>query len=203
MKIIDFFRSRIIVFLIQILLLSFIIYGLDYIFNVNFDVGILLEREVIIQFLANYVLFDDLSGLCFIYICWLIVSLVPIIIYNNFKKAYSMNLMTFFFPNFFLYIFLWRYSREYFDSNFQFHILHTILLGIVIVGFSIGISIILKKITKNKLRTQIEDLSTLVSETQSTCPKCGTKFDSIPRFCYKCNTDLSIKIEEKNTNERK
>jgi hypothetical protein len=202
MKIIALFRSRLIVFLIQILLLSFFIYSLGYIFNINFDVGILVERKVIIQFLANYVLFDDLSGLCFLYICWILISIIPIIIYNNFKKAYSMNLMTFFFPNFFLYVFLWRYSREYFNLNFQFHFLQTILLGIVIVGFSIGISLVLKKITKVKLKSQIEDLSTIVSLTQSTCPKCGTKFNSIPRFCYKCNTDLSILIEEKNTDDR-
>jgi len=202
MRIIDFFRSRIIIFLIQIVILSFFIYGLGYIFNINFDVGVLVERQVIIQFLANYVLFDDLSGLCFIYIGWIIISLFPIILYNNFKKAYSMNLITFFFPNFFLYIFLWRYSREYFDSNFQIHFLQTILLGVVIVIFSIGISIILKIITKNKMRTQIEDASTFTAKVKSICPKCGTKFDSIPRYCYKCNSDLSINIEEKNTNER-
>ncbi len=202
MKLIDFFRSRIIIFLIQILLLSLFIYGLGYDFHVDFDDDILKEEEMIIQFLANYVLFNNLTDLCFIYISWILISLIPIFIYINFKKAYSMNLMTFFFPNFFLYVFLGRHSPDYFNSNFQFHFLHTILLGIVIVSFSIGISLVLKKITKDKLKTKIEDLSTIASLTHSTCPKCGTKFDSIPRFCYKCNTDLSIKIEKKNVNER-
>ncbi|MFW9900987.1 MAG: hypothetical protein ACFFDY_06830 [Candidatus Thorarchaeota archaeon] len=76
------------------------------------------------------------------------------------------------------------------------------MLGVVIVIFSIGISIILKIITKDKMRTQIEDVSTFATKAKSICPKCGTKFDSIPRYCYKCNADLSINIEEKNTNER-
>ena len=202
MRIIDFFRSRIILFFIQMVLLSFFIYGLGYKFNVNFDAGLLIEQQVIIQFLANYVLFDNLSGLCFIYIGWMLISLIPIFLYNNFKKAYSMNLITFFFPNFFLYIFLWRHSPEYFDSNFQFHFLQTILLGVTIVIFSIVLSIILNRITIDKIRTQKEDVSTLADKIKSICPKCGTKFDSIPRYCYKCNTDLSIYIEEKNTNER-
>jgi hypothetical protein len=191
-----------VIFLIQIVILSLFIYGLGYKFYVNLDIGILIEREMIIQFLANYVLFDDLSGLCFLYIGWILISLIPILLYKNFKKAYSMNLITFFFPNFFLYIFLWRYSPEYFNSNFQFHFLQTILLGIVIVVLSIGISIILQIITKDKIGAHIEDLSAIAGKIKSICPKCGTKFDSIPRFCYKCNTDLSINIEENNTNER-
>ncbi|MFX1347999.1 MAG: hypothetical protein ACFE92_04960, partial [Promethearchaeota archaeon] len=189
MKIIDFFRSRIILFLIQILLLSSFIYSLGYFFKINFDAGTLIEQEVIIQFLANYILFDDLLGLCFIYISWIIVSLLPIFIFNNFKKAYSMNLMTFFFPNFFLYVFLWKYSPDYFNLNFQFHLLHTILLGLVIIGISIGLSLLIKKITKKEVITQIEDLSILASEGKKVCPNCGTEFESVPKFCYKCNTD--------------
>ena len=88
MKILDFFRSRVVIFLIQIAVLSLFIYGMGYTFYVNLDVGILIEREMIIQFLANYVLFDDLSGLCFIYVGWILISLIPIMFYNNFKKAY-------------------------------------------------------------------------------------------------------------------
>ncbi|MFW9998874.1 MAG: hypothetical protein ACFE9Q_02170 [Candidatus Hodarchaeota archaeon] len=202
MKIIDFFRSRIILFLIQILLLSSFIYSLGYFFKINFDAGTLIEQEVIIQFLANYILFDDLLGLCFIYISWIIVSLLPIFIFNNFKKAYSMNLMTFFFPNFFLYVFLWKYSPDYFNLNFQFHLLHTILLGLVIIGISIGLSLLIKKITKKEVITQIEDLSILASEGKKVCPNCGTEFESVPKFCYKCNTDLSIITGNNNGNKQ-
>lgn len=201
MKLIDFFRSRIILFLIQILLLSLLIYSFNYKFNIIFDIGILKEREVIIQFLANYVLFDDLSGLYFIYISWILVSLIPIFVYNNFKKAYSMNLMTFFFPNFFLYVFLWNYSPYYFDSKFPFHFLHTILLGVLLISFSIGLSLLLKKIMKLKIETQIEDLHDIANQNRIICPNCGTEFNSIPRFCYNCNTDLTIRTEDQDGKE--
>lgn len=202
MKIIDFFRTRIILFLIQILLLSLLIYSFAYNFNINFDVDTSKEQEVIIQFLANYILFDDLSSLRFTYISWILVSLIPIFIYNNFKKAYSMNLITFFFPNFFLYVFLWRHSRVYFDSNFQFHFLHTILLGILIVGLSIGLSLLLKKMKKYRVETQIEDLYDIASSNKIICPNCGIEFQSIPQFCYNCNTDLKIGTEDQGEKEK-
>ncbi len=201
MKIIDFFRSRIILFLIQILLLSLLIYSIDYNFNIIFDTGILKEREVIIQFLANYILFDTLSGIYFIYISWILVSLIPIFVYNNFKKAYSMNLMTFFVPNFFLYVFLWNYSPNYFDAKFLFHFLHTILLGFIIISFSIGLSLLLKKMMKLKIEAQIEDLHDIANQNRIICPNCGIEFNSIPRFCYNCNADLTIRTEDQDGKE--
>jgi len=201
MKIIDVFRSKIILFFIQILLLSLFIYNQGYYIELDLDMGISMEREIIIQILARYSLFNDLSGLLFLYISWTLVSLIPIFIYNNFKKAYSMNLMTFFFPNFFLYVFLWNYSREYFNSNFQFHFLHTIILGIVIAGLSIAFSLILKKVLKFKSETQLEDLSLIASKNKIKCPNCGTEFYSTPKFCYNCNADLTVIIKENNGKE--
>ena len=201
MKIIDVFRSRIILFIIQILLLSLFIYSIGYYIDLNLDMGISIEREKIIQILASYTLFNDLSGLFFLYISWILVSLIPIFIYNNFKKAYSMNLMTFFFPNFFLYVFLRRHSKEYFNSYFQFHFLHTFLLGIVIVGLSIVFSLILKKVLKFKSEIQLEDLSLIASKNRIKCPNCGAEFNSTPKFCYNCNADLTVIIKEKNGKE--
>ena len=201
MKIIDVFRSKIILFFIQILLLSLFIYSIGYYIEIDLEIGISMEQEIIIQILANYTLFNDLSGLFFIYLSWILVSLIPIFIYNDFKKAYSMNLMTFFFPNFFLYVFLERHSEEYFNSYFQFHFLHTILLGIVIVGLSIAFSLILKKILKFKSKTQLQDLSVIATKNRTECPNCGTEFNSTPKFCYNCNADLTVIIKEKNGNE--
>ena len=97
-----------------------------------------------------------------------------------------MNLMTYFFLNFFLYLFLWRYSPVYYNSNFQFHFFQTILLGIIIIGLSIGLSLVLRKILKHKITVNIEDLVTLASMGKKICPNCGTEFESIPKFCYKC-----------------
>ena len=201
MKIMDVFRSRIILFIIQILLLSLSIYSMGYYIDINLDMGISIERKIIIQILANYTLFNDLFGLFFLYISWILVSLIPIFVYNNFKKAYSMNLLTFFFPNFFLYVFLWRYSREYFNSYFQFHFLHTFLLGIVILGLSIAFSLILKKVLKFKSETQLEDLSLIANKNRIECPKCGVEFNSTPKFCYNCNADLTVLIKEKSGKE--
>ena len=61
MKIIDFFRSRLVLFFTQILLLSLFIYSIGYEFNIDFDTGVSKAQEVIIQFIANYILFDNLE----------------------------------------------------------------------------------------------------------------------------------------------
>ncbi len=196
MKIIDFFRSKIILFIIQILILSLFIFYFGYQFNIIFDIDASSSQKRITQFIANYVLFNDLSGLFFMYFIWIVVSIIPIFLYNDFKKAYSMNIMTFFFPNFFTYIFLYRYSRDYFNSKFSFHLLHSILLILLIVMVSIGISLTLKKITKVKIEEQIEDLNVIINNIKSKCPNCGTEFNSTPIYCYNCNTKLILKSEE-------
>lgn len=191
-----FFKSKIVIFVIQIVILSLIIYSFDYKFNINFDTDISIEHKKIIQILANYIMFDKLSNLLFIYLIWILVSLIPIFSYNNYKKAYSMNLITFFFPNFFFYIFLDRYSSDYFDSNFPTHFFQTIILGIFIVSISIGLSLILKALIKPKASVHYEDLQLIASKCKSKCPKCGTQFNSIPQFCYNCNTKLTFNTGE-------
>jgi len=195
MKILDIFRNRIVIFGIQFLILSLFIFIQSYTINLEFDAGIIKERELIIQFLANYVFFDKVSGLLFVYIIWFTVSLIPIFVYVDFKKAYSLNLLAFFFFNFFLYVFLSRYSGEYFNSNFRFHFINTILLGIFIVGISITLSIILKKIIKSIKKPQIANLEAIARSISTKCPKCGTEFNSRPKICYNCNRDLTIKKE--------
>lgn len=201
MKIIDVFRQRIVLFIIQILLLNVIIYLIGYNFAINFDDTTIKEQKLIIQFLANLILFDDLPGLFFICLSWLLVSIIPIFIFNNFKKAYSMNLLTLFFPSFFLYVFLREHSRTYFDSKFLFLILQTIILGIIIATFSIGLSLILKKFTNFKTEPQMEDLLIIAGMNKVVCPNCGTEFDSTPKFCYKCNTDLTLLVSNKSEKE--
>jgi DNA-directed RNA polymerase subunit RPC12/RpoP len=196
MKVIDFFRSKIIIFIIQILILSLLIFYFRYYITINFDTTVSIPQKGIIQFLANYVLFNNLSGMIFIYLIWIIVSFIPTFLYNNFKRAYSMNLMTFFFPNFFVNTFLYKHSVNYFNSNFLFHFLHSILIGLLITAFSLFISISLKKIRKVKTIDQLQDLKIIANQIKSKCPKCGTKFDSTPIFCYNCNTKLILKPEE-------
>ncbi|MFX1377538.1 MAG: hypothetical protein ACFFA4_00445 [Promethearchaeota archaeon] len=41
----------------------------------------------------------------------------------------------------------------------------------------------------------MEDLNDIVEDGKLICPKCGVVFESLPKFCYNCNTELTIKIE--------
>jgi len=135
------------------------------------------------------------------YVAWLIVSLLPIIINQDPKKACSTNLLTFFVLNFFVYVFLFsgdmRVTSDFFSSNFVPLLWNTIILGIVILIYSFLISLILKKLKS----TQLEKSSNLILNDKPlmTCPKCGTEFDSIPLYCYKCNSKLTT--DESETNE--
>lgn len=196
MKIIDFFRSKIILFIIQISILSLSILYFQYKFYIDFDSGVTISQKRIIQFIANYVLFNDISGLFFIYVIWVIVSFIPIFLYNDFKRAYSMNLMTFFFPNFFVFTFFYNYSENYFNANFPSHFFHSLFLGLILVAISVGISFLLKSIRRTKPEKRMEDLQFVASQIKSICPNCGTEFNSIPKYCYKCNTNLIIEQEE-------
>ncbi|MFX1281321.1 MAG: hypothetical protein ACFFA3_18360 [Promethearchaeota archaeon] len=196
MKIIEFFRSKIILFLIQILILSLILFYFGYQFEINFDSTVSISQKRIIQFIAKYVMFNNLTDMFFIYMIWFIVSLIPIFLHNNFKKAYSMNLLTFFFPNFFVFAFLYNISRDYFDSYFLEHFLHSLFLGFLIVVLSIGLSLILNRITRKKTEEQRENLNIIVNKIKSKCPNCGLEFNSTPLYCYKCNSKIILKHEE-------
>ncbi len=188
----SFLKIKVVNFILQIVILSLFIYVFDYKFKINFDNEISKERQDIIQFLANHIIFDinDLTGVYFIYISWIIVSLIPIINFDDYKTSYSMNLYTFFFPNFFFYVFLYRYSPNYFHAHFSTLITQTIILGILIVVFSIGISYILNKTIRHKSKAQFEDFKKIVEKIKYKCPNCGTEFNSIPKFCYTCNFQL-------------
>ncbi len=196
MKVIDFFRSRIVLFIIQILILSLFIYIFSYNVDINFDSDVTIPQELIIQFIANYVLFRNPSGMFFMYFSWIAVSFIPDLLQNDFKRTYSTNLTTLFFPNFFVYTFLYRYSENYFSSNFLFHLLHTILIGLIITFISFVISLSLKKIKKVKTDAQLENLQIVANKIRSKCPHCGTEFDSTPTFCYNCNSKITLKPEE-------
>ncbi|KKL75982.1 hypothetical protein LCGC14_2049440 [marine sediment metagenome] len=125
---------------------------------------------------------------------WLLISIVPVLIYKNYKQAYSMNFLTFFFPNFFLYAFLRNNYLPYFNANFLNLIVKTIILGITLIFFSIGLTFALKKIGNPKIIQ--EDLHHIAESIKSKCPNCRAEFNSTPKYCYNCNMELMRKPEE-------
>lgn len=197
-----FFTSRIIIFCIQFLILSIFLFLFQYIFIINFDVSISDDHRWIIQFLGNYILYDDVFSFLFIFVIWISISFLPIIIFKDVKKSYTINLTTFFFPNFFFYVFLERYSKIYFTQNFSSLLVKTLILGFSIVIISIGSSLILKNLKYFKKQINIEDIKLIAREIKTFCPNCGTEFNSIPEFCYKCNRRI-IPNNEDNIGQKK
>jgi len=196
MKIKSIFKSKLMVFCIQIsiLLISNAIF--NYRIQLDFDLSTdprAGEQQFIIQVLANLILYSTTYGFLYINITWITISLLPILIFNNFKEAYSMNLTTFFFPNFFFYVFYWRYSITSFSSVFPTFLGETIALAITIIIISIGLSLILKLFRNEEKK---ENIAEIESKNSSECPKCGTKFDSKPKYCYNCNSHLKEELGE-------
>jgi hypothetical protein len=200
MKIIEIIRSRIILFILQISILFLLIQLLGYKFDLNLSLipppANTTEVQIgIIEWLVNYIMYEDLIDLFFIFAIWLSISIIPIVIYNNYRKAYSMNLITFFFPNFFFYVFLFNYYTPYFNVYFLGLFLKTLVLGMTIILFSICLSLILKKIFNYRIEKRTIDIGEIASSGKLICPKCGVVFESIPKVCYNCNTDLAVKNE--------
>ena len=100
MKIGNLFKSKLVLFCIQIFLLILFITLIKYEFQIEFDVSTdprASEQQFIIQFLVSFIMYNNSFGFVYINLTWIIVSLIPILIFSNYKKAYSMNLTTFFF----------------------------------------------------------------------------------------------------------
>lgn len=195
MKIKNLIKSKLMLFCIQILSLIIFLTISNYKLQIEFDPSA-SEQQFIIQFLANIILYNNSFGFVYINLTWIIVSLIPILIFSDYKKAYSMNLTTFFFPNFFFYVFYWRYSETYFASLFPTFIIKTIILGITIAFTSITLSLIVKFIKGSIFKANIENLEQIEQLNTTECPKCGTKFDSTPKYCFNCNNLITKELGE-------
>jgi hypothetical protein len=113
-----------------------------------------------------------------------------------------MNILSFFFPNFFFYVFLSRYSPNYFNANFGVLIVKTLILGAILMIYSIFLFLILKWILKKTKKEESIKIQEIENKVTFDCPKCGTHFDSRPIYCYNCNTKL-IEIEDDTTKNSK
>ena len=200
MEILKIVRSKIILFIFQFALLSIFLIIFRYTFEIDFDSSISLERKQIIQILANYIMFESLSDTLLIYGLWLFVATIPIVLLRKVRKVYSMNLLTFFFPNFFFYVFLSRYSPLYFNDMFGQLFLKTIILALFITTYSILFSLTINYLWKITKKVEEQEILEVNKKVVSVCPQCGTKFDSKPLYCYNCNAKL---IEENPTVSKK
>ena len=194
MKAAYIYRSKLGLFFIQVLILSVFIIGFQYNYFIAFDSGILPERRLVIQLLANYVMYEWDGSLLFIYGIWLLIAIIPVIILKETRKVVVMNMITFFFPNYFFYVFLIKYSSENYTSIL---ILKTLLLGSIIASFSVLLTIILKLIKNLRKEVTLQDFSLIEQQTKSKCPYCGTEFNSTPVYCYNCNKKLIPNLEDK------
>ncbi len=190
-------KSKLVVFLVQLAIASLFVFFYKYNFRINFDEEITLERKSVIQNIGNLILFNsyNLSDFFFILILWILVSLIPVFVYRDYKKAYSSNLRAYLFPTFFFYVFLSRYAPIYFKNSFYDLLMITIILSAIIALFSIGSSLIVKKFSNSKNIPSVEDLNRLESENKITCPRCGIVYDSIPKYCYNCSKELTVDIK--------
>ncbi|MFX1338500.1 MAG: hypothetical protein ACFFDK_07810 [Promethearchaeota archaeon] len=69
-------------------------------------------------------------------------------------------------------------------------LIQTLILGLFIFLFSIGVSFLLNKTVRHKRKAQFEDFKKLVEEIKFRCPHCGTEFNSLPQYCYNCLKEL-------------
>jgi len=194
-NLIKLIKNRLTIFLIQISILIAAISFFEYNYDLNLQLfpkpdDTVVEQIFIIEWLVNYILFKSYEDMILIFTIWFIISIIPVLIYNDYKEVYSMNLITFFFSNFFFYAFLLNYYRPYFNANFLNLFIKTLILGITMIFFSIGTSLTLKAIRRPKFEMQQEDLHQIAESIRSKCPQCGTEFNSKPLFCYNCNYEL-------------
>ncbi|MFW9948575.1 MAG: hypothetical protein ACFFKA_00445 [Candidatus Thorarchaeota archaeon] len=198
MKLTSLYKSKLGLFTIQIMILTFFIFIFQYNFPIEFDGSILVERRFIIQFLANYIMYEWDVSLIFMYSIWILVLLIPVIVLKDIKKVLIINITTFFFPNFFFYIFLSRYSPIYFELNVGLLFLKTFIFALIIASFSLLSMIVLNLIRNLKKEVVEQDITLIEQHVKSKCPYCGTEFNSNPIYCYKCNNQIVQVLEDTN-----
>jgi hypothetical protein len=187
-------KSKLFIFIIQISILLLIIFSFHYTFQIEAPFLTLIspQRRTIIQLLGNLILYNDLDGLILIYSSWILISFIPIIIYKEARMAFSANIKAIFFPNFFFYIFLYKYLPSYFEQNFWNLFLRTLSLFTIIAIVSLVIPFLYQRFRRQKKSDQIRNLRKIAQNNKYQCPYCGTIFNSKPLYCYNCSRKLPI-----------
>jgi len=188
-------KSKLFIFIVQISLLILIIFSFQYTFKIESPLLELIspQRQTIIQLLGNLILYNDLEGLILIYGSWILISFLPIVIYGEARMAISANIKAMFFPNFFFYIFTYKYLPSYFEQNFWNLFLRTVSLFVILAILSLVIPYLYERFRRQKKSDQIRNLRKIAQKNKNKCPYCGTVFNSKPLYCYNCSKKLPIK----------
>lgn len=193
-------ESKMFLFFVQIGLLYALRFVFQYRFPIAFDKSTSEIHRGVLTFLGNLFLFGIDGAPPFLpYLCWTFTAIIPIFIYQTPKKAYSRNVLTFFLVNFFFYVFLERYSPNFFSEHFIALLIQSIILGIYLFGISIGLGYLLEKRTEKREKHNGVNLKKVFESNKSVCPHCGTTFESIPEYCYNCSKRISV--QQKNASK--
>jgi len=192
MKLSNLLRLKIFIFCVQFLMLALFIYYFNYNVKIQFDAETTEIQRQIIQFLANFILLLNSSNILFLYSFWLLISLIPIFIHLEPKKATTMNFLTYFIIAFFSNLFLSRYASVFYYARLTSILVNLLILGFTIIIFSFVFSMCLKFIKKFILQQvkKSTDFNECVKVIK--CPYCGVEFNSIPLYCYNCNSKIGI-----------
>jgi hypothetical protein len=202
MKISKYLKKTSVVIILMLISASSLIFTINNIIDLPLDSTIVGEQELIIELLASYLLIDTPSQLnqelLVIYLSWTLSVLISSIILADPKKVVFRIGTIMFFICFFLFVFGFRHSPIYFNQNFSGMFIQVLLLISYLVLLSIIFSLLTQKISERYKSSDMKDekIETLVKNNRTTCPHCGTKYESVPLYCYNCSKKIKIKNEE-------
>lgn len=172
------------------------------IINLPLDSTILDEQQIIVEGLSSYFIadipFQYNSALFNIYLAWTIGALFGSLILANPKKSVINIIILIFLISYFLLIFGFRYSPNYFNYIFPQLFIQIISLLIYNCLISFTSSFFIEKIYQKIRSDEYYDIKIeiLAKNNKIKCPHCGTTYESIPLYCYNC----SKKIKRNNDN---
>jgi len=202
MKISKYLKKTSVVIILMLILASSLIFSINNIIDLPLDSTIVGEQELIIELLASFLLIETPlqfnQDLLVIYLSWTLNVLISSIILADPKKVVFRISSIMFFICFFLFVFGFRHSPIYFNQYFSVMIVQVLLLISYLVILSIIFSLLTQKISEKYKSSDIRDvkIETLVKNNRITCPHCGTKYESVPLYCYNCSKKIKIEHEE-------
>lgn len=202
MKKLKLLKNRFVIIFIMMISISLLILFSNGVINLPLDSTILNEQKIIIEFLLSYFIadipFQYDSALFNIYLGWTIGVLFGSLILANPKKSLTNITILISLISYFLLIFGFRHSPNYFNYIFPQLFIQIISLLIYNCLISFMASFFIEKIYQKIKSDENYELKIeiLAKNNKIKCPHCGTEYESIPLYCYNC----SKKIKRNNEN---